>query len=168
GGSFPGQTCENVTIGETVNFTVSVTLENCPAGGKGYTQFSITTALGDKVPVKVTYLCDCDCSNKTVHNSTECSQQGSFTCGDCTCNPGHLGEKCDCPVFRKDEESEKCKASNSSNICSGRGECACGKCMCGEKFGGSSRIYGEFCECSDLLCDRDIDGNICGGRVQIV
>ncbi|CAB4036211.1 Hypothetical predicted protein [Paramuricea clavata] len=38
GGSFPGQTCENVTIGETVNFTVSVTLENCPAGGKGYTQ----------------------------------------------------------------------------------------------------------------------------------
>ena len=29
-------------------------------------RFSITTALGDKIPIKVTYLCDCDCSNDTV------------------------------------------------------------------------------------------------------
>ena len=29
-------------------------------------RFSITTTLGDKIPIKVTYLCDCDCSNNTV------------------------------------------------------------------------------------------------------
>ncbi|XP_028399538.1 integrin beta-1-A-like [Dendronephthya gigantea] len=164
-GSFPGTTCENVAIGETVRFTVSVSLEKCPAGGMGYTKFFITTALGDKIPVKVTYLCDCDCTNMTVHNSTECSEQGSLTCGDCVCNDGYLLDKCDCPDSRIDEHNEKCRASNSSSICSNAGRCYCGKCECDKrKEAGEGRSYGEFCQCNDQLCESDEKGQICGGE----
>ncbi|XP_046846829.1 integrin beta-1-A-like [Xenia sp. Carnegie-2017] len=161
-GRVPGQRCENVTIGETVNFTVSITLEQCPPGGVGYSRFSITTALGDKIPVIVKYLCDCDCSNNTVHNATECSKQGSITCGDCKCNDGFLGDKCDCADSEKEENSDLCRKTNTSSICSGNGQCACGKCICNKGKSGA-RINGKFCECNDEFCDIADNGERCGG-----
>lgn len=165
GGRVEKPTCSNVNIGETVTFEVAVTLENCPENAE-YAEFNITTTLGDTIPIKIKYLCDCNCTKKTVYNSSDCSGNGQFECGKCICNPGYSRETCDCADANIQENRDKCIAPNATTVCSGetRGECKCGKCICINSELGEGRIDGEFCQCNSLDCPRDKnEQQICGG-----
>ena len=62
-------------------------------------------------------------------NSGRCNFQGTFECGICNCNPGIMGEFCDCSVEMMFDTSS-CRAQNSQKDCSGRGTCSCGQCSC--------------------------------------
>lgn len=66
------------------------------------------------------------------------SERAFCDCGECKCNDGWTGERCDCPT-----SSLTCTAPNSDkehSECSGHGVCDCGQCKCASNF------YGTFCE----------------------
>ena len=60
------------------------------------------------------------------------------------------------PYSRKD---------NSSIICSGLGDCICGQCVCHTSDVPNKKIYGQFCECDNVNCER-YDGQVCGGESE--
>ncbi|XP_063601082.1 tenascin-X-like [Penaeus indicus] len=55
-----------------------------------------------------------------------------------------------------------CKETESSPPCSGRGTCACGECSCDERADPQELVSGQFCECTNFLCDR-FNGRLCSG-----
>ena len=44
-----------------------------------------------------------------------------------------------------------------TSVCSGRGQCVCGACEC-DSDRDMGEIYGEWCQCDNLQCDRDKSG----------
>lgn len=84
------------------------------------------------------------------YKGLECggADRATCDCGQCRCNSGWAGEKCDCSLLQT-----TCIApSNSTDLhvlCSGRGSCDCGQCKCNHSF------FGSFCERSpgsNALC----------------
>lgn len=45
-------------------------------------------------------------------------------------------------------------------LCSGLGDCVCGQCVC--HTSDTKSIYGRYCECDNMHCDR-YNGQVCGG-----
>ncbi|XP_023682683.2 integrin beta-5 isoform X1 [Paramormyrops kingsleyae] len=156
------QRCVDLKIGETVSFNVSVEARSCPAPG---TQHSFTirpVGFKDRLEVSASYSCDCGCTQLTQPNSSRCASAGTYTCGVCHCEPGHLGRRCEC---RDGETSAQqmalCREADGKQPCSGRGDCSCDQCLCYEsEFG---RIYGAYCECDDFSCARH-KGVLCSGH----
>ncbi|KAM4626121.1 integrin beta-5 [Discoglossus pictus] len=162
--SYPGvRKCEDMKIGDTVSFDVSVEARSCPPPGTVHT-FSIKpVGFRDTLEVTVTYNCICECSQWVDMDSDKCSGNGTYTCGLCDCNSGFLGAKCECG----EEEGgsiwshNACRESEGKTVCSGRGRCSCGLCVCYEsEFG---RISGSYCECDDFSCAR-YKGELCSGH----
>ncbi|XP_007429692.1 integrin beta-5 [Python bivittatus] len=161
--SYPGfRKCEDLQIGDTVSFEISVEARTCPAENISHTFTIKPDWFRDTVEVTVSYNCTCGCTKQIEHRSSKCSGNGTHVCGLCDCNPGHVGTKCEC------EEGESgttyhnmCREAEGKRICSGRGECSCHHCVCYKsEFG---RIYGLFCECDDFSCPR-YKGILCSGH----
>ncbi|XP_047479420.1 kielin/chordin-like protein [Penaeus chinensis] len=55
-----------------------------------------------------------------------------------------------------------CKETEASRPCSGRGTCTCGECNCNERDDPQELISGQFCECTNFLCNR-YNGLLCSG-----
>ncbi|XP_063144840.1 integrin beta-5 [Candoia aspera] len=154
--------CEDLKIGDTVSFEISVEARTCPAENISHTFTIKPDWFRDTVEVTVSYNCTCGCTKEIEHSSSKCSRNGTHVCGLCDCNPGHVGVKCEC------EEGESgttyhnmCREAEGKRICSGRGECSCHHCVCYKsEFG---RIYGLFCECDDFSCPR-YKGILCSGH----
>lgn len=88
--------------------------------------------------------CECDNFSCDRHMGLLCSgpEKGICTCGTCTCQPGWIGDACDCRA-----SNATCIAPNSqaeSTVCSGHGTCECGACRCNSNEEG--RFSGKFCE----------------------
>ncbi|KAM6465444.1 integrin beta-5 [Liasis olivaceus] len=161
--SYPGiRKCEDLQIGDTVSFEISIEARTCPAENISHTFTIKPDWFRDTVEVTVSYNCTCGCTKQIEHRSSKCSGNGTHVCGLCDCNPGHVGTKCEC------EEGESgttyhnmCREAEGKRICSGRGECSCHHCVCYKsEFG---RIYGLFCECDDFSCPR-YKGILCSGH----
>lgn len=96
---------------------------------------------------------------------------GSRTGGDrasrCRCDAGYIGKHCECQTQgRSSQELEgSCRKDNSSIICSGLGDCICGQCVCHTSDVPNKKIYGQFCECDNMNCER-FDGQVCGGESE--
>ncbi|XP_078322217.1 integrin beta-1-A-like isoform X1 [Crassostrea virginica] len=163
--------CENLAIGESVKFNVTLEVKNCPPKGQEEKTLRIKpVGLYDTLTVKLKLKCQCDCeSAKNMadnRNHEKCNYNGTYVCGMCVCDDPYYGDTCDCNKGSgtiADKERECIQDKNTSIICNGRGECNCGKCVCRERQKGTAQFYtGSHCECDDYSCPY-YSGVICGG-----
>ena len=93
--------------------------------------------------------------------------EGGLTRGPfrCRCDAGYIGKNCECQTQgRSSQELEgSCRRDNNSLICSGLGDCLCGQCVCHQSDIPNKSIFGRFCECDNVNCER-YDGLVCGGK----
>ncbi|XP_059018911.1 integrin beta-5 isoform X2 [Mustela lutreola] len=163
GVSYPGQRkCEGLKIGDTASFEVSVEARSCPSRPTEHTFTLRPVGFRDSLEVGVTYSCQCGCSARLESDSTRCSGNGTYMCGLCECNPGHLGTRCECQESERQTGYQNlCREAEGKPLCSGRGECSCNQCSCFEsEFG---KIYGSFCQCDNFSCARN-RGILCSGH----
>ncbi|XP_072793448.1 integrin beta-2 isoform X1 [Vicugna pacos] len=157
----PRGDCDGVQINVPITFRVKVTATECIQE-----QSFVIRALGftDTVTVRVLPQCECRCRD-TSQNPSLCSGKGSMECGVCRCDAGYTGKNCECQTHgRSSQELEgSCRKDNSSIICSGLGDCICGQCVCHTSDVPNKKIYGQFCECDNMNCER-YDGQVCGGE----
>ncbi|XP_061186067.1 integrin beta-1-A-like isoform X2 [Saccostrea echinata] len=163
--------CENLAIGQSVNFSVTLEVKSCPPEGQEEKILKIKpVGLYDTLTVNLTFKCKCDCESEAKmeanKNHANCNYNGTYVCGMCVCNEPYFGDKCDCNKGTgtiADKEKECIQDKNTTIICNGRGECNCGKCICRERQKGTAQFYtGTYCECDDYSCPY-YSGLICGG-----
>uniref|UniRef100_A0A8C6GFW0 Integrin beta n=1 Tax=Mus spicilegus TaxID=10103 RepID=A0A8C6GFW0_MUSSI len=154
---FPHQKkCSHMKVGDTASFNVTVSVSNCEKRSRNLIIKPV--GLGDTLEILVSAECDCDCQREIETNSSKCHNgNGSFQCGVCACNPGHMGPHCECGEDMVSTDS--CKESPGHPSCSGRGDCYCGQCICHLSPYGS--IYGPYCQCDNFSCLRH-KGLLCG------
>lgn len=157
----PRGDCDGVQINVPITFQVKVTASECIQE-----QSFVIRALGftDTVTVRVLPQCECRCGDSSKERSL-CGNKGSMECGVCRCDAGYIGKHCECQTQgRSSQELEgSCRKDNSSIICSGLGDCICGQCVCHTSDVPNKKIYGQFCECDNMNCER-FDGQVCGGE----
>ncbi|XP_052267256.1 integrin beta-PS-like isoform X1 [Dreissena polymorpha] len=166
------KSCEGLSIGDSVTFDIYVSVSDCPAEvSKRSRTFSIyPVGLSEKLEISLDLICECDCEkpDKEQSKSPLCNGNGTFECGQCTCDQGRYGKKCECDGSQStsDESIALCRNPNSTSqvVCSGRGECVCGRCECLPRRAHSAQKYsGEFCNCDDYSCSYH-DNQLCGGH----
>uniref|UniRef100_A0A8C6AIA3 Integrin beta n=1 Tax=Monodon monoceros TaxID=40151 RepID=A0A8C6AIA3_MONMO len=157
----PRGDCDGVQINVPITFQVKVTATECIQE-----QSFVIRALGftDTVTVRVLPQCKCRCRDASRDHSL-CGGRGSMECGVCRCDAGYMGKNCECQTQgRSSQELEgSCRKDNGSIICSGLGDCICGQCVCHTSDVPNKKIYGQFCECDNVNCER-YDGQVCGGE----
>uniref|UniRef100_A0A5F9DK19 Integrin beta n=1 Tax=Oryctolagus cuniculus TaxID=9986 RepID=A0A5F9DK19_RABIT len=153
--------CDDVQINVPVTFQVKVTASEC-IQEKSF----VIRALGftDTVTVRVLPLCECRCRDQRQERGL-CGGKGSMECGVCRCDAGYTGKNCECQTQgRSSQELEgSCRKDNSSIVCSGLGDCICGQCVCHTSDNPNKQIFGRYCECDNMNCER-YDGQVCGGK----
>ncbi|XP_074046048.1 integrin beta-2 isoform X2 [Macrotis lagotis] len=156
----PRGDCNGVQINVPITFQVKVTASECVKEHA----FTIR-ALGftDTVTVQVLPLCQCDCEGERLGRQ-HCDNKGFVECGICRCDQGYTGKSCECQSQGKSNQELEvsCRKDNSSVLCSGLGECLCGSCTCYVSDIPKKQIYGKFCECDNVNCER-YEGQVCGG-----
>ncbi|XP_008843961.1 integrin beta-6 [Nannospalax galili] len=154
---FPHQKkCSHMKVGDTASFSVTVGISNCERRSRNLLVKPV--GLGDTLEILVNAECDCNCQKEAEVNSSKCHDgNGSFQCGVCACNSGHVGPHCECGEDMPSTDS--CKEAPGHPSCSGRGDCYCGQCICHLSPYGS--IYGPYCQCDNFSCLRH-KGLLCG------
>lgn len=144
------------------SFEVSAEARSCPGRHAEHAFTLRPVGFRDSLEVGVTYSCECGCSARLEADSARCSGNGTYVCGLCECNPGHLGTRCECQEGESQSGYQNlCREAEGKPLCSGRGECSCNQCSCFEsEFG---KIYGSFCQCDNFSCARN-KGVLCSGR----
>ncbi|XP_049978042.1 integrin beta-1 [Alexandromys fortis] len=160
-----GRKCSNISIGDEVQFEISITANKCP-NKESETIKIKPLGFTEEVEVVLQFICKCNCQSHGIPASPKCHEgNGTFECGACRCNEGRVGRHCECSTDEVNSEDMDayCRKENSSEICSNNGECVCGQCVC-RKRDNTNEIYsGKFCECDNFNCDRS-NGLICGGN----
>lgn len=150
--------------GETVHFNVSVTLTSCTEEmkrGEQTTQPLYVPGYGQLL-MSIEGLCQCDCEQNVSVASDNCSNNGDYACGKCSCYDDWTDSDCSIPV-----NAPLPKGLNDL-VCSGRGIGSPGKCVCDQpnvthEGVESPMIFGESCECDNFMCEKGIDGLVCSG-----
>ncbi|XP_064410733.1 integrin beta-1 [Latimeria chalumnae] len=160
-----GRKCSNVSIGDEVKFDISITAHKCSK--KDHEKIKLKSlGFTKEVDILLRFICECDCYDKGIPNSPECSDgNGKFECGVCRCNEGYIGKRCTCNIAKMNVEDMDafCRKDNSSEICSNNGDCICGECVCKKRENPNEVYSGKYCECDNFNCDRS-NGLICGGN----
>lgn len=164
--------CDNLHVGDQVEFRAEVTLDSCPRDPSLWRQLVRISpvALADELLLDLEMFCDCACERPGHEGfspqSPECDGHGTYQCGVCSCDPGYLGRRCECgsdtPLGSGEVDDSSCRVDNNSKICSGQGSCNCGECICNERDNDDEVISGKYCDCTNFLCDRH-DGELCSG-----
>ncbi|XP_075856045.1 LOW QUALITY PROTEIN: integrin beta-2-like [Microcebus murinus] len=156
----PRGDCDGVQINVPITFQVKVTATECVQE-----QSFVIQSLGfpDTVTVRVLPQCECQCRDQSQERSL-CQGKGSLECGVCRCDAGYIGKNCECQTQgRSSQELEgSCRKDNSSLVCSGLGDCVCGQCVCHTSDVPNKQIYGRYCQCDNVNCER-YDNRPCGG-----
>nr|AAA39325.1 complement receptor C3 beta-subunit [Mus musculus] len=152
--------CDGVQINNPVTFQVKVMASECIQE-----QSFVIRALGftDTVTVQVRPQCECHCRDQSREQSL-CGGKGVMECGICRCESGYIGKNCECQTQgRSSQELERnCRKDNSSIVCSGLGDCICGQCVCHTSDVPNKEIFGQYCECDNVNCER-YNSQVCGG-----
>lgn len=152
--------CSEVKLDEQVDFIVRFNATACLTL-KDPIKIKVQ-GINDVLTVYVNTSCDCDglCGDRE-EKSPECSGNGTFHCGMCSCDGMNLGLKCDCrltdDVDSLKAANDRCRQTNTSDICGGNGRCECGKCVC------LSHYHGKFCECDDRNCPK-VNKEVCNNK----
>uniref|UniRef100_A0A7N6A0Y5 Integrin beta n=1 Tax=Anabas testudineus TaxID=64144 RepID=A0A7N6A0Y5_ANATE len=161
-----GRKCSNISIGDQVTFSISVTSKGCPKQGKPETIKIKPLGFTEEVEITLNFICDCECQKYSVKNSQDCHfGNGTNECGACRCNEGRVGKQCECSSndVATEDMDRTCRKDNSTDICSNNGDCVCGTCECKKRDNPEERYSGQYCECDNFNCDRS--GNkLCGGH----
>jgi hypothetical protein len=156
------QGCKDIKEGETAVFDVTVTLTECGSGPFGV---DLDAGAFGQTEVVINALCDCVCEQPVEVNSSSCSSNGDLECGVCVCHHPWAGPTCSERCDPNSTPVSLCKPDNASisdPVCSGRGQCVCG-CQCDTDDNGRALYSGDYCQCPQLSCSRDSNGNECGG-----
>ncbi|KAM5157108.1 integrin beta-1 [Mantella aurantiaca] len=161
-----GRKCSNISLGDQVEFEISITAHKCPK--KDQTESIKIKPLGftEEVEILLKFICECDCQQSGIPASPECHfGSGTFECGACRCNDGRIGKQCECSTEQVSSEDmdAQCRKENSSEICSNNGDCICGQCVCKKRENPNEVYSGKYCDCDNFNCDRS-NGLICGGN----
>ncbi|XP_012664430.1 integrin beta-6 isoform X4 [Otolemur garnettii] len=153
---FPHQKkCSHMKVGDTASFNVTVNIPKCERSRHIIIK---PVGLGDALEILISPECNCNCQKEVEVNSSKCHNgNGSFQCGVCACNPGHMGPHCECGEDMLSTDS--CKETPDLPSCSGRGDCYCGQCIC--HLSPYGNIYGPHCQCDNFSCVRH-KGLLCG------
>ncbi|XP_062517532.1 integrin beta-1-like [Corticium candelabrum] len=150
--------CVDVRLGQEVTFMFDITAASCEDIRRLQSDVIGIRFVGfGDLSIAVTPVCNCDCEEQAVTNSSKC-EGGTLTCATCECVPGRFGDECEC-TQENAEDASKCRPANStddSGVCNNNGECVCGRCICSENF------IGDQCECDEKAC-RQYNGFPCGG-----
>ncbi|KAM9827002.1 integrin beta-1a isoform 2-T2 [Neosynchiropus ocellatus] len=161
-----GRKCSNISIGDEVTFSISVTSQGCPKQGKSETIKIKPLGFTEEVEIILHFICECECHKDGVKDSEVCFfGNGTFECGACKCNEGRVGRLCECSSndVATEDMDRTCRKDNGTDVCSGNGECVCGNCECKVRENLEERYSGQYCECDNFNCDRS--GNkVCGGH----
>ncbi|XP_022609751.1 integrin beta-1 isoform X1 [Seriola dumerili] len=161
-----GRRCSNISIGDEVTFSISVTSKGCPKKGKHETIKIKPLGFTEEVEITLHFLCECECHKEAVKNSELCHfGNGTYECGACKCNEGRVGRQCECSSndVATEDMDRTCRKDNGTDICSNNGDCVCGTCECKKRDNPEERYSGQYCECDNFNCDRS--GNkLCGGH----
>uniref|UniRef100_A0A672KCU3 Integrin beta n=1 Tax=Sinocyclocheilus grahami TaxID=75366 RepID=A0A672KCU3_SINGR len=155
--------CDNVNIGKEVSKFSSNDHKDHLRKCRCKSCFLIgPLGFSEKLKVNVQTRCECEC-NDSKQPHPHCGGNGKVVCGGCSCDPGFLGQRCECKLGQKDEASLKAQCrKNNGTECEGKGDCLCGRCQCHSTDGGGN-FYGEFCECDDEHCEK-FDNKQCAGH----
>ncbi|KAF7657925.1 hypothetical protein LDENG_00020110 [Lucifuga dentata] len=161
-----GRKCSNISIGDEVMFTISVTSTGCPKVRKPETVKIKPLGFTEEVEITLSFICECECHKDGVKNSNLCHfGNGTYECGACKCNEGRVGRQCECSSndVATEDMDRTCRKDNGTDICSNNGDCVCGTCECKKRDNPEERYSGQYCECDNFNCDRS--GNkLCGGH----
>ncbi|XP_062948543.1 integrin beta-2-like [Cynocephalus volans] len=155
----PHGDCNGVQISIPITFQVKVIATECIQE-----QSFVIRPLGftDTVTVRVLLQCECRCQDQ--ESCSFCRGKGSVECGVCRCDAGYTGKTCECQTHgRSSQELEGSCRKDNSVICSGLGDCICRECVCHASDVPDKLIFGKYCECDNVNCDR-FDGEVCGGK----
>lgn len=177
GGWVDAASCENVRLGGEYEFRVHVTRVDeeeeqrepnaAAAAGNNAAEHTIrveeASLSSEWLQLDVELQDDCPCLQelredelRDVNKSDEnlCMGHGRFRCGQCLCDPGWLGKRCECngagralqhqcrvPAEKAQNAGQQQLQVRAGALCSDRGECSCGECICNSGF------TGEHCEC---------------------
>ncbi|XP_047424046.1 integrin beta-1a isoform X1 [Mugil cephalus] len=161
-----GRKCSNISIGDEVTFSISVTSKGCPKKGKPETIKIKPLGFTEEVEITLHFICECECHKDRIENSDRCHfGNGTYECGACKCNEGRVGRQCECSSndVATEDMDRTCRKDNGTDICSNNGDCVCGTCECKKRDNPEERYSGQYCECDNFNCDRS--GNkLCGGH----
>uniref|UniRef100_A0A3Q3MF42 Integrin beta n=1 Tax=Mastacembelus armatus TaxID=205130 RepID=A0A3Q3MF42_9TELE len=161
-----GRKCSNISIGDEVMFSISVTSKGCPKQGKPETIKIKPLGFTEEVVITLNFICECECHKEGIKNSPLCHfGNGTYECGACKCNEGRVGRQCECSSndVATEDMDRTCRKDNDTDICSNNGDCVCGTCECKKRDNPEERYSGQYCECDNFNCDRS--GNkLCGGH----
>uniref|UniRef100_A0A8C6P9N9 Integrin beta n=1 Tax=Nothobranchius furzeri TaxID=105023 RepID=A0A8C6P9N9_NOTFU len=161
-----GRKCSNISIGDEVKFSISITSKGCPTKTKLKPIKIKPLGFTEELEIHLNFICECECHKKGIKDSPDCHfGNGTYECGACRCNEGRVGRNCECSSneISTEDMDLACRNKNSTDICSNNGECVCGKCECKTRENPNERYSGKYCECDNFNCDRS--GNLlCGGH----
>ncbi|XP_072566975.1 integrin beta-1-like [Paramormyrops kingsleyae] len=161
-----GRKCLNISIGDAVTFTISVTAQECLKDNKKHSIKIKPLGFNEEVEILLSFICECACQQHGEPNSPRChGGNGTFECGACRCNEGRIGQLCECSTDEVDTKDMdvNCRRNNGSEICSNNGDCICGTCVCHKRQNPEERYSGKYCECDNFNCDRS-ENKLCGGH----
>ncbi|OCT95911.1 integrin beta-7 [Xenopus laevis] len=146
--------CSGVKINQAVSFDVTLWMDKtmCP-GGKQSFQLRVL-GFSEELKVDVEPLCACACEDEEISSDYCGGVLGNYSCGICSCQKGHSGKQCDCPLEK--HNNDKACWDRGPLPCNGHGRCECGRCACDIYF------RGDLCQCDDTSCER-YEGQLCGG-----
>ncbi|XP_034027892.1 integrin beta-1-like isoform X1 [Thalassophryne amazonica] len=165
-----GRKCSNISIGDEVMFTISVTSKGCPKQGNPEIIKIKPLGFTEEVEITLNFICECECHKVGIKNSNLCHfGNGTYECGACKCNEGRVGRRCECSSndVATEDMDRTCRKDNGTDTCSSNGDCVCGTCECKKRENPEERYSGQYCECDNFSCDRS--GNkLCGGHGRCV
>ncbi|PSN34504.1 Integrin beta-PS [Blattella germanica] len=150
--------CDDLNLGQEVEFQVQVTVTSCPPNPKDWTTDFKIYPVGSQEEslVHLELQCDCPCEHKDDPNykpdAPECSHNGTYMCGICKCDESHTGQICECDsnqLISSGIGTSNCRSPGDEYDCSDRGICFCGICQCNQRD--NKEEAGLKSECKQLL-----------------
>ncbi|KAI8427544.1 hypothetical protein MSG28_002059 [Choristoneura fumiferana] len=140
--------------------SVAVTATWCLSGNNVVTIKPM--GLGEKLTIHVETACECECEKHGIPNSEECTNNGTYQCGTCTCNENSCGT-CTCDTGFS---GAKCEYDDNGclwyqgRLCNGRGKCKYNLCQCQDGW------TGDDCHCSTDTdsCRAPHSKGVCSGN----
>ncbi|KAF1744457.1 hypothetical protein MXB_299 [Myxobolus squamalis] len=179
-------TCMNMKMGDSVIFTVNLSVIKCQQKINSQRTFIFLIYQPLKLVLDYHIKCGCDCNN-IIDNKTNkyCNNKGVIICGECNCEDNWYN----IAVFLKIQQYapvEELAYAGNVNVLIMKGYCDCDKCKCHPKYMGdncglkncSHSFWNTLCqkdnkncndrgkcECGKCFCNNEYEGKFCEEKI---